>query len=310
MVNYFIYFLWGIIGSIIFFYMYLKLNNKFLKEKEKIKDFLVHHQHKNHTPNKGGIGIFLIMVPLLLYIKEYFLLIIATSCFLIGLADDLMKKNGGLNNYIRIIVWSSVGFLVGLVSYWSYGGSIYIPILNMILNLKLFYVFFISIFFFLGVINGVNMTDGLDGMVTFPLILNFLFLFIVSVVKNEIHISYICICMIGILLGFLYFNINKARIFMSDCGAIFLGGFLGTLYVLLKVEFFLPIVGIVFVVNVITSFIQVTSIKYFKKKIFLMAPLHHHFELLGVKETTIVFYVWWWSLLFFFIGVGVFFIKM
>ena len=153
------------------------------------------------------------------------------------------------------------------------------------------------------------MTDGLDGMVTFPLILNFLFLFIVSVVQNNIKISYLSISMIGVLLGFLYFNINKAKIFMSDCGAIFLGTFLGSLYVILKVEFFLPIVGMIFLINVLSSFIQVVSIKFFKKKIFLMAPLHHHFELLGYKETTVVFYVWWWSILFFFIGVGLFFIK-
>jgi phospho-N-acetylmuramoyl-pentapeptide-transferase len=154
------------------------------------------------------------------------------------------------------------------------------------------------------------MTDGLDGMVTFPLILNFLFLFIVSIWEKNIIISYITICMIGILLGFLYFNINKAAIFMSDCGAIFLGVLLGSLYVFLKVEFFLVIVGGVFVVNILSSFLQVVSIKWRKKKIFRMAPIHHHFELLGYKETTVVFYVWWWSILLFFLGVGLFFIKI
>lgn len=97
---------------------------------------------------------------------------------------------------------------------------------------------------------------------------------------------------------------------MSDCGAIFLGVLLGSLYVFLKVEFFLVIVGGVFVVNILSSFLQVVSIKWRKKKIFRMAPIHHHFELLGYKETTVVFYVWWWSILLFFLGVGLFFIKI
>lgn len=308
MINYyFLYFFYGLIGSILFFKIYLKKNSK---NKETIKDFLTHHQHKNHTINKGGIGIFLTILPVLLYLKQYFLTVILYNGFLVGLLDDIKKKNGGLNNYFRIYYWIFIGLLVSIYSYYLYGGIIHIPLFDINLNLKYFYMPFVGIFLFLGVINGVNMTDGLDGMVTFPLILNFLFLFIVSIVKKQILISYISICMVGILLGFLYFNINKAKIFMSDCGAIFLGVFLGTLYVLLKVEFFLPIVGIIFVINIITSFLQVVSIRFFKKKIFKMAPIHHHYELLAYKETTIVFYVWWWSIIFFLIGVGLFFIKI
>lgn len=307
--NYFIYFFWGLIASIIFFKIYLKLNEKFFKANEKIKDFLSHHQNKNETPNKGGIVIFLVILPIFICLKEYLLLSITANGFIIGLLDDIKKKQGGLNNYIRIYIWSFMGFLIGLYSYCLYGGSVYLPLVNIMINLKAFYIFFISIFLFLGIINGVNMTDGLDGMVSFPLILNFIFLFIVSIFQKQKAISYISICMIGILLGFLYFNINKAKIFMSDCGAIFLGGLVGSLYVLLKVEFFLLIVGGIFVINVLTSFIQVMAIKFFKKKIFLMAPLHHHFELLGFKETTIVLYTWWWSMLFFFIGLGLFFMK-
>ena len=96
--NYFIYFLWGLLCSMGFFKIYLKLNKKILQDKEKIKDFLIHHQHKNATPNKGGIGIFLILAPILIYVKEYFLLFICTNGFLIGLLDDIKKKTGGLHN--------------------------------------------------------------------------------------------------------------------------------------------------------------------------------------------------------------------
>lgn len=300
-------FLLNLISSLIGFYYYIKLNKKYFHNKEQIKNFLTHHQNKNNTPNKGGIVMFIIFSINMLYLKEFFILFISFLGFTIGLIDDLLKKNKGLNNYIRIITWTTIGLLVAWKSYVNFGGIIYVPLLNISLNLKVFYIFFISIFLFLGGINGVNMTDGLDGLVSFPLISNFIFLFIVSLIKKDLQMLSILVSITGILLGFLYFNISKAKVFMSDCGAIFLGVLLSTLYTLLKVECYFLIVGGIFAINVISSFLQVISIKFFKKKIFKMAPLHHHFELLGFQENTIVFYVWWWSIIL--LILGLFFFK-
>jgi phospho-N-acetylmuramoyl-pentapeptide-transferase len=172
----------------------------------------------------------------------------------------------------------------------------FVPIINKLIDLKYFFIFFCSIMFY-GPVTSVAISDGLDGMVSFPLIMNFIFLSIVSIFVKKYEYLIISVVSIGFLLSFLFFNINRAKIFMSDCGAVLCGMLMASLYILLKVELFMFIVGGLFAVNVFTIVLQVIAIKFYKKKIFKMAPLHHHFELLGFQETTIVFYVWLISLI-------------
>lgn len=298
----FYYLIYGFIINFIFLYYYI--NNQ-LKHKtgESIKDFLTHHQNKKFTPNKGGIGFFITLLPIILYCKNFLLMLIVSIGFILGLLDDLYKKKGGIKSYIRFGIWTLIGLLLIIHNIFNNSNNtlIIIPFINIIINLKYLYIPF-SLCVFLGGVNGVGVTDGLDGMVSFPLIMNFIFLSIVAICYGKYEFFIICITMIGILLSFLFFNMNKAKIFMSDCGSIFSGMLLSTLYILLKVEIFLLIVGGIFAINIISTTLQVYFIRTYKKKLFLMAPLHHHFELLGFQETTIVFYVWWFSIIFFIIG--------
>lgn len=301
--NIYWYFGWIILNTIALIKIWIKMKIT----KEHIKDFLSHHNHKNQVVNKGGICLFIASLPIFIISKNYIFLAVSFCGFTIGLADDLLKKTGGLNNKLRIILWSIIGIAIACYRYHLYGGVVCIPVFNIFINLKYFYIIFAGIFVFLGAVNGVNFTDGLDGMVTFPLILNFFFLAIASFVNHNNQVFALTGGIIAILMGFLFMNINKAKIFMSDSGSIFLGMLLGSLFILLRMEFFFLITGMIFAINVFVSFIQVTAINIFKKKVFKMAPLHHHFELSGYSETTIVFYTWWFSLLCFFLAIGAFF---
>lgn len=278
--------------------------------RESIKDILLHHQHKSHTPTRGGICIFLALSPCFILTDNYLFLLISSCGVLIGWWDDKNKRHGGLSNYVRIFLWSVIGLLLSTYRYYLHGGIIFIPILNIYWNLNYLYIFFTGICMFLGSINGTNMTDGLDGMVTFPLILNTLFICIVSFHMGNGSIFLLSGGIMGALMGFLYMNITKAKIFMGDTGSVFLGMLIGSLFIMLKIECFFLISAMVFAINVISSFLQVFSIRYFKRRIFKMAPLHHHFELLGYSESEIVFRVWWWSLIFFIIALGVYFYGM
>ena len=303
MYHFFLYFFMALLINVSFIKIWIRRNSS----KETIKDFLQHHQHKNGTPNQGGVCIFFSLFPFFFLTENYVLLLISSMGLILGFLDDIKKSQGGLNNTLRIFLWSLTGVGIATYRYYLYGGSVYIPIIKIIINLKYFYLIFAGIFVFIGTINGVNMTDGLDGMVTFPLITNLLFISIVSFIMGNNQIFIFSGSLLGVLMGFLYMNINKAKIFMGDSGSVFLGMLLASLFIFLRIEFFLLITGIIFVVNILSSFIQVISIKYYQKPIFKMAPIHHHFELLGHKETSIVFYVWWWSLFFLFVGLFIFF---
>ncbi len=296
----FYYLIYGFVVNFIFLHFYIKYQLK-NKDGEDIKDFLTHHQGKQSTPNKGGIGFFITLLPILLYFKNFLLTFVVIISFILGILDDLYKKNGGVKSYVRLILWGLVALFVTIYNYHINDGFVIIPIINKYVNMKSAYVPVFA-FFFLAALNSVAVSDGLDGMISFPLIMNFIFLSIVSIFLKNYEYLIICVVTIGFLLSFLFFNINKAKIFMSECGSILCGTLLLSLYFLLKVELFLWIFAALFAINIISTTLQVIAIRIYKKKIFKMAPLHHHFELSGFSETTIVFYVWLISLLLFIVG--------
>ena len=156
-------------------------------------------------------------------------------------------------------------------------------------------------------VNGINMTDGLDGLVSLPLILNLIFFAIVGSLYYGTYITYIALGIIPILSSFLLFNIHPAKLFMGDSGAIFLGSLISMLYIFTGLEFFFPIVGFLFTANFMSSFIQVIAIRKFGKKVFKMAPIHHHFEMQGYKEQTIVYGSWALSFFTFILGLFIFY---
>ena len=169
---------------------------------------------------------------------------------------------------------------------------------NTVLNFYLFsidlkYLYGLLILFMLvGGSNAVNITDGLDGLAAGLCTISFISYGIIAFNSPFIlgyeEIGIFCFTLAGALIGFLFFNFYPAKIFMGDLGSLSLGATLASVSILLKCELSLVIIGLVFIIETLSSFIQIISIRYFNKKIFLKSPLHHHFEMLGFKETDII----------------------
>lgn len=262
------------------------------------------HQKKSGTPTMGGV-IFIISVIItsLFYMKDYPDIIpvaFATLGFgIIGFMDDYIKvvkkRNLGLTEIQKLagqILVTGI-FLYYMMNYTDVGTSLLIPFTGGVQNgfyLELpgwlFIIF--MLFVFLGTTNGTNFTDGLDGLLASVTVLVAVFLTVVSV-GIESGLSPITAAVAGSLLGFLLFNVYPARVFMGDTGSLALGGFVAATASMMNMQIFIVIIGLIYVVEVLSVIIQVT---YFKmtggKRIFRMAPLHHHYELCGWPETKVV----------------------
>ena len=280
-----------------------------------------HILKKSGTPTFGGILIiFGIVFSTLLWadIKNIFVLIsifAALSFALIGFVDDFLKikrKNSkGINAYIKIILQILFSLMIFYLISISMSADIRyafsMPFYkNLVFDIGYFYIPF-AILVIVGSSNAVNLTDGLDGLATVPVILVTLtFIFITYLVGNVIfadylklinikNVSEVCIVLgatVGACLGFLWYNAPPAKIFMGDTGSLALGGLLGSVSLITKHEIALFIAGGLFVLEACSVIIQVLSFKLFGKRVFKMAPLHHHFEKKGWAESTIVIRFW------------------
>lgn len=268
------------------------------------------HLKKEGTPTIGGL-IFIIptiIAMILLYIKGsleitsslIIIIFVFLSYSLLGLADDLKKIKEHHNDGLSIVQKLIVQILIAVVFFYIYmkdGGSTHLIItsLNIDIDLKWFYGFFI-LFLLVGSSNAVNITDGEDGLAGGLAAIAFLSFGIISWGSNWIEgyqeIAIFCFILVGSLLGFLVYNSHPAKVFMGDTGSLGLGATLAAVAILTKHELSLAIIGGVFIAETLSSFIQIVSIKKFGKKVFLMAPLHHHFEKLGWEETDIVKLFW------------------
>jgi len=269
------------------------------------------HMAKNGTPTLGGL-IFIIptiLTLLLLKIKGsidlsynlIIILIVFASYGVLGFADDWLKikyhNNKGLSIMFKLLCQTAIA-LVFFYIYITNGGSptLEISSLGIDFNLKWFYGLFI-LFLLVGTSNAVNITDGLDGLAGGLSAIAFLaygmLAWNATWMTGHTEVGIFCFVLVGTLLGFLLFNSHPAKVFMGDTGSLALGGALAATAILTKHELSLALVGGVFVVETLSSMIQMISIIYFKKKIFKMAPLHHHFEQIGWSEGDIVklFYV-------------------
>lgn len=261
------------------------------------------HLKKAGTPTMGGLIILgSIIITSVFYIREYPkmipVLFVTVGFGIIGFLDDyikiVMKRSEGLNPKQKLagqILITSI-FTYYLMNSGEVGTQILIPFTGgfregLYLNLGLFYIPFVFVVM-LGTDNGVNFTDGLDGLCTSVTILVATFLTILSVGENS-GISPITGAVVGSLLGFLLFNVYPAKVFMGDTGSLALGGFVSASAFMMQIPLFIPIIGLIYLVEVLSVIIQVT---YFKKtggkRIFKMAPIHHHFELCGWSETRVV----------------------
>ena len=257
------------------------------------------HLKKNGTPTMGGILILVsVVLTSIIYVKDYpkiIPIIFVTLGFgLIGFLDDyikvVLKRSMGLHAWQKMalqIVVTGV-FAYYITHYTDVSLSMKIPFMPEVyldfgvLNIPI--LFFIVI----GTVNGVNLTDGLDGLASSVTVLVATFFTVVAIGMHS-GIEPVTCAVVGALLGFLLFNVYPASVFMGDTGSLALGGFVAAAAYMMQMPVFLAIVGFIYVIEVLSDILQVS---YFKatggKRIFKMAPIHHHFELCGWSETRVV----------------------
>ena len=259
------------------------------------------HLKKQGTPTMGGLIILSsIIITSLFYIPSYPKIIpvlFMTAGFgIIGFLDDyikiILKRSEGLTPLQKLagqIVITGI-FAWYVLNSGEVGTDMLIPFTGEDGKFLSLGILFVPALFFvtLGTDNGVNFTDGLDGLCTSVTILVATFLTIVAI-GEDMGISPITGAVVGSLLGFLLFNVYPAKVFMGDTGSLALGGFVASAAYMMRLPLFIPIIGLIYLVEVLSVIIQVT---YFKKtggkRIFKMAPIHHHFELCGWSETRVV----------------------
>lgn len=257
------------------------------------------HLKKNGTPTMGGILIMIaVVVTSLIYVKDFPkiipILFLTLGFGLIGFVDDyikvVMKRSEGLKPWQKMagqFVVTGI-FAYYLTNYTDVSLAMKIPFLsNQYLN---FGIFNIPVLFFIviGTANGTNFTDGLDGLASSVTVIVATFFTVVAIGTGS-GIEPITCAVVGALLGFLLFNVYPASVFMGDTGSLALGGFVAAAAYMLQMPLFIPIVGFIYLAEVLSDILQVS---YFKmtggKRIFKMAPIHHHFELCGWSETRVV----------------------
>ena len=276
---------------------------------------------KSGTPTMGGVIIIIgILSSTLLWadlenIYVWILIFVCLSLGGLGLLDDILKikfkNSSGLKSRYKflgqIIISAITLYLLIKYSDHEYLFNLYLPFLkNFIWHMDLFFIPF-GLFVIIGASNAVNLTDGLDGLATVPVMLVALSFTLISyVVGNTIFSEYLqiqyipnvgelsifCGSVVGACLGFLWYNAPPAKIFMGDTGSLSLGGSLAAIAIIVKHEIVLAIIGGLFVLETVSVIIQVVSYRLTGKRIFKMAPIHHHFEKKGWAEPTIVIRFW------------------
>ncbi|QCI23768.1 phospho-N-acetylmuramoyl-pentapeptide-transferase [Buchnera aphidicola (Macrosiphoniella sanborni)] len=320
------------------FFINLYIGSYFIRFLKKYQKFQIirhngpkTHYSKKNTPTMGGIFIiFSIFFSTILYcnlsnINIWFVISILIGYGIIGLIDDYKKIKHQNSQGLKLLwkyFWMSIFALF----------LIYIMIINtQDISLKKliipFYIkntfetnylfIFLAYFVIVGTSNSVNITDGLDGLAIMPIIFLTSGLALISLlsdninnstflnifyIKNSSELAILCTAIIGSSLGFLWFNSYPAKIFMGDVGSLSLGGSLGIIAILLHQELLLIILGGVFVCETISVILQIISFKIRKKRIFKMAPIHHHYEEKGISENLIIVRFWIISFIFLLIG--------
>lgn len=268
------------------------------------------HKKKDGTPTMGGIifilGTIISIVTLLLLNKMEFtpnlfiVLFVFIGYALIGFLDDYLAIRRGTNE--GLTAWQKIflQLIIAIVFFFIYIKSGNDPVLeiytlNIKINMGWFYGLFI-LFILLGGSNAVNLTDGLDGLAGGLSAIAFLALGIISWgsswVSGYQDIAIFCFIIVGALLGFLLFNVYPAKVIMGDTGALALGAAMATVAIITDHELTLVVVMGVFIIETLSVIIQNISLRFFKKKVFLMTPIHHHFEKLGWNERDIVKAFW------------------
>lgn len=266
------------------------------------------HIKKQGTPTMGGI--ILIITLFIVIVMTYFyyvkkeqmdiakqlipMLIMSVMFGIVGLVDDfkklVLKNTTGLKPSLKMLglLIISVAYVMYLVNISHIGTDTYIPILKQYINIPIFAYIPFAIIVILATTNAVNLTDGIDGLASSVCIIIITCLAVIGIINNVKEVVILAAAVIGALLGFLIFNLHPAKVFMGDTGSLFLGGFISVLALYMKMPLLLLIIAFIPVVEALSVILQVTYFKKTGKRIFKMAPLHHHFELSGWSENKVV----------------------
>ena len=284
---------------------------KKIKAGQRINVYVEAHQRKSGTPTMGGL-IFIIptIITVIILIATnklnfsvnlLIVMFVFISYSLIGFLDDYLSIKQNRNKGLTQIQKLFLQFIVALIFYILYRkytnatSVLEITLLHIKWNLDWFYGVFILLLL-VGSSNAVNLTDGLDGLAGGLSAIAFLAFGLIAWgsywIEGYQDMGIFCFILVGSIMGFLVYNTNPAKVFMGDTGSLTLGATLATIAILTNHEFSLAVIGGIFVIETLSVIIQITSVVLFKKKVFLMTPIHHHFERLGWRESDIVKLLW------------------
>jgi phospho-N-acetylmuramoyl-pentapeptide-transferase len=272
-----------------------------------------HHTQKQGTPTMGGLLIMLAMAVPFLILSKYSaraltVFFVALACAGIGFIDDFIKlthrRSLGLNGRWKLLMLAGIAAVVGWVAHHrGFSTEIYVPLIDT--KLQLSYAWYGLVFLLIaGAANGVNLTDGLDGLAsgtTIIAIATYTAMMIIAFIRSgppahravdRLDLAIIGASLIGAAVGFLWYNAFPAEVFMGDTGSMGLGGAIGAFAIMTKTELLLLLIGGIFVIEAGSVILQVASFKYWGRRIFLMTPIHHHFEMKAWSETKVMVRFW------------------
>ena len=313
MIKLFIVFILSFVLSLILLPVLIRLL-KHKKANQTILGYVENHKDKNGTTTMGGVVFIIVTLVLafaMLEINTTWLICVLVSVFfgILGFMDDFMKikykQNLGLRPYQKVV--GQLGLAIILAIYIAFfsniGGGVYIPFTEKSFNLK-FLIIPLIVLVMIATSNSVNLTDGLDGLAgNVTIIYLVFFIAITSIFANKLYLNgetgeiltniknlnIISSIIIGSVLAFLLFNTHKASIFMGDVGSLFLGGYIGASACIVGFELLLPILAFCFLFSAVSVILQVAVFKIKKKRVFKMAPFHHHLQMSGISEPKVVF---------------------
>ncbi|MCD7033894.1 phospho-N-acetylmuramoyl-pentapeptide-transferase [Metabacillus sp. GX 13764] len=274
------------------------------------------HQKKSGTPTMGGVMIILSIIVTTLVmtgkfskpgVETWLLLFVTFGYGVLGFLDDfikvVMKRNLGLTSKQKLIGQIIIAVIFYLVfKQYGFSSAISIPGTDFSFDIGFLYAILI-VFMLVGGSNAVNLTDGLDGLLSGTAAIAFGAFAVLAWNQSQYDVAIFCVAVVGAVLGFLVFNAHPAKVFMGDTGSLALGGAIVTVAILTKLEILLVLVGGVFVIETLSVIIQVISFKTTGKRVFKMSPLHHHYELTGWSEWRVVVTFWTVGLLFAVLGI-------
>ncbi len=291
--------LWSVLFSFLLSFILCAAGIPLLKKLgagQNILEYVKEHKDKSGTPTMGGLGFISAAATVALlfcgFADRPFTVCIAVGAgyMLVGFIDDLLKKfrgkNLGLRPYQKIIFQLAVAVIASVYACRNGLTVLYLPYTKIALDIG-WWMLPLGIFVFLATVNSVNLTDGLDGLAGSSSAVFFAFLGALLCLQGQEAMPCLCFCLTGALAAYLIFNVSRASVFMGDTGSLALGGFAASIALFSGNTLAVPFAGFVFVLSSISVMIQVIHYKRTGRRVFLMAPIHHHFQEKGYSEAKI-----------------------